>query len=202
MSVCQVVARWPVPQPADRYERQEDAAFGAAFREMAAEPEWLPPVPEWDDETQAAMSAWRDEGIARTYAANAIGWPDRVPFRIDHLGAPVAELQVDRLDDVFEAFGELDEAVAARLSGLEKVSPTVQTHRARIVDTGALRYVEVTEALVVELSAVHNAGLEGTALLCGNPGDKWVPRETVERFSRLAGSGSVRLAFPTTFEVD
>lgn len=51
------------------------------------------------------------------------------------------------------------------------------------------------------LSVAHDPTLPGTMLIVGKPDGRWLPQETVERFSRLHGLDSLRIAFPGTVEV-
>jgi hypothetical protein len=199
MSTCQVLARWPAAQPAERWVPRPDLAV--AFKEIDAKPTWLPELPEPDAETLAAFDAWRHQGLDLKLDDRGISWPERVPFRVDHLGDVLAEFQVDRMGEWFEALGELDEAVAERLTGLTHVSPHVQYERARVVDNASLRFVEVTASTLVELSAVPNPGLPDTSLFVGNPGSRWVPESTVERFRRMESPNTERVAFLGRVEV-
>ena len=198
MSTCQILARWPGHHGMHAYVPPE--TMEASNQASAWEGE--PAIPErFDDVTEAAFAARAAEGLGLLFRPAGIAWPDRLPFRVDHLGEPITELRVDYDGQEFTAIGEISEADATRLSGIWHVSDTLHPRRARIVDVGSQRFVEVTESELVELTATAQPAIAGTSLMVGKPGSRWIPEATIARFARLESPDSLRLAFPGNVEV-
>jgi hypothetical protein len=141
-----------------------------------------------DTETFSAMEASASEGLPLHVTPAGIDFAD-VPLLLDHLGAPLAELDVARTGTAFTAIGTVDDdhdgRIRAALLDKPHVSPGVRVTRARLVDIGfGVRYVEVTESLLFELSATAEPLSGGTFLYVGSPGVRYWQPPTGEVFTR------------------
>lgn len=208
--LCQVWAHWTegaaVP-PQAQGSPEKDRAFAAQGERLARtftdRPAFAWPERDaFDAETSSAMEAWHD-GLSLHIDPKGVEF-SCIPLLLDHSEGVVVieDLEVARTADRFSASGWAPAAFYDELSKRPHVSAGMRADRAEIIDLGlGMRYVWVTRATLLELSATAQPLHKGTVLMTGRPGIRvWDTRPTGEVFSRY-DRGAVRLAFPGTVEV-
>jgi hypothetical protein len=207
---CQVRATWREGAVPDSVGKGSTIAVRPAgddaliAADASGEPEFQVEAFDRDNETEAAITAWKAGDVfMRIDPAGIAFGSDPVPLVIRHEAARVMvdDLEIAQTGREFSAVGWVSAEQAEELRGYLFCSPRLVPVRARLDEIAGIRFAEMTESILVEITATNDPARDGTSLAVGPPGKALWPRPTGERFTRHDDEGTLRLALDGVVEV-
>jgi hypothetical protein len=193
--MIQVKATWRegLVAPEARSSAEHEAYAREVASRLAAEgiEPWsndVSEMPPSDAETEEALAASRGDGLSIMFDAKGVDISGPVPLLVDHVGAPVVEdLEIGVKGREFTATGWAASDSFDQLSGIVHCSPHFWISKARIAEIGGIRYLNVLESVLREVSATNEPIGNDTSFAVAPPGVRfWAAPtwDTAERFTR------------------